>query len=141
MSRSPGVFEHMEGWIRAGVEWLRLGIETLSALVIAVGVGLAMVGLFRHVLTERGERFLAIRLQLARYLTLALEFQLAADILSTSVSPTWDGIGKLAAIAVIRTALNYFINLEMKEEQRRLDERNASALPAAGCSARAGNDR
>ncbi|WP_229440758.1 DUF1622 domain-containing protein [Massilia sp. BSC265] len=52
----------------------------------------------------------------ARYLTLALELQLAADILSTSVSPSWDQIGKLAAIAVIRTALNYFLNKELQHE-------------------------
>ena len=121
------MFDQTESWIRSSVEWLRLGIETLSALVIAVGVVLALRGLVQHLLFQRGQSFLSIRVQFARYLTLALEFQLAADILSTSVSPTWDRIGKLAAIAVIRTALNYFINLEMKEEQRRLDERAKAA--------------
>ena len=57
-----------------------------------------------------------IRLAFARYLTLALELQLAADILSTSIAPTWDRIGKLAAIAVIRTALNYFLSRELNDE-------------------------
>ena len=70
----------------------------------------------RYVVTKGDRSFTPIRLSLARYLTLALELQLAADILSTSVAPTWDRIGKLAAIAVIRTALNYFLNQEMKEE-------------------------
>jgi uncharacterized membrane protein len=56
------------------------------------------------------------RLTLARYLALALELQLGADILSTAVSPSWDQIGKLAAIAVIRTALNYFLLRELREE-------------------------
>ncbi|WP_375136337.1 DUF1622 domain-containing protein [Azohydromonas australica] len=43
--------------------------------------------------------------------------QLAADIQSTSAAPTWERIGKLAAIAVIRTALNYFLSREMKDDQ------------------------
>jgi hypothetical protein len=53
-------------------------------------------------------------LTLARFLAIALEFQLGADILSTAVAPSWDAIGKLAAIAVIRTALNYFLSREMR---------------------------
>ncbi len=61
----------------------------------------------------RGE-FTAIRLTLARYLALALEFQLAADILSTAIAPSWEQIGKLGAIAVIRTALNFFLSKEMQ---------------------------
>jgi uncharacterized membrane protein len=71
----------------------------------------------RHVASARGSTFTPIRLSFARYLTLALELQLAADILSTAVAPTWERIGKLAAIAIIRTALNYFLSLEMKGER------------------------
>lgn len=110
------LFEHVEEQVREGVEWLRLLVETLGALVIAIGLVIAVIGLIRHALSERGASFTPIRLSFARYLTLALELQLAADILSTSVAPTWDRIGKLAAIAVIRTALNYFLSLEMKDE-------------------------
>ncbi|MFC5272199.1 DUF1622 domain-containing protein [Adhaeribacter terreus] len=58
-----------------------------------------------------------IRQNLGRSLALALEFLLGADILQTAVAPTWDDIGKLAAIAVLRTGLNYFLALEMKEEK------------------------
>jgi uncharacterized membrane protein len=111
-------FTAAESSVRTAVEWLRLAVETLGALVIAAGVVLVIAGLVRHVLFERGQGFTAIRLTFARYLTLALELQLAADILSTSVAPTWDRIGKLAAIAVIRTALNYFLNKELEQEQR-----------------------
>ena len=84
-------------------------------MVIAVGVLVAIAGLVRHVLHERGSSFTPVRLAFARYLTLALELQLAADILSTSVAPTWDRIGKLAAIAVIRTVLNYFLERELRQ--------------------------
>ncbi|RZK11946.1 MAG: DUF1622 domain-containing protein, partial [Hymenobacter sp.] len=52
------------------------------------------------------------------YLALALEFQLGADILSTAIAPSWEQIGKLGAIAVIRTALNFFLSKEMQEEKK-----------------------
>jgi uncharacterized membrane protein len=98
------VFAQVEEQVRSYVEWLRLLVETLGALVIAAGVVVVIVGLARYLLAGRKGNFIPIRLAFARYLTLALELQLAADILSTSVAPTWDRIGKLAAIAVIRTA-------------------------------------
>ena len=60
---------------------------------------------------------------------MALEFQLGADIISTAVAPSWDQIGKLGAIAVIRTALNYFLSREMKEERTAdLEEQNQAKL-------------
>jgi hypothetical protein len=46
-------------------------------------------------------------------LALALEFLLGADILRTAVEPSWDEIGRLAAIAAIRTALNFFLQREI----------------------------
>lgn len=67
---------------------------------------------------------------LSRYL--ALEFQLGSDILSTAVAPSWDQIGKLAAIAVIRTVLNYFLTKEMGEEtnRRQQDQQLAATVDA-----------
>ncbi len=110
--------------MRIGVGWLRLGVEVLGALVIAVGIGLAAFGIVRHAFGSPSASFNAVRLQLARYLALALELQLAADILSTAIAPGWEQIGKLAAIAVIRTGLNYFLMLEMKEEKGSTQERS-----------------
>ena len=61
-----------------------------------------------------------VRLRLGRWLALALEFLLAADILRTAVAPSWSEIGQLAAIATIRTALNFFLQVEIdKAEQRK----------------------
>ncbi len=54
-----------------------------------------------------------LRLGLARWLAVALEFELAADILRTAIAPTLQQIGLLAAIAAIRTALNYFLQKEI----------------------------
>ena len=59
------------------------------------------------------------RLGLARALGLGLEFLLAADIMRTAVAPTWTEIGQLAAIAALRTALNFFIQRELDAAARR----------------------
>lgn len=126
------MFEQVERQVRAHVEWLRLLVEALGALVIAAGIVLVIVALLRHLLFERGSSFTPIRLTFARYLTLALELQLAADILSTSVSPSWDQIGKLAAIAVIRTALNYFLNKELQAESGGAEAKGKGRRAAAG---------
>ena len=97
------------------VGWLRLAIEVTGAAVITIGILLAVWEFAREVLTRSGGEFIPIRLTLGRYLTLALEFQLASDILSTAVAPTWTQIGQLGAIAVIRTALNFFLTRELRE--------------------------
>ena len=56
-----------------------------------------------------------IRLDLGLSLALSLEFLLAADIVATAVTPSWEAIGLLGAIAAIRTFLNYFLQKEVKE--------------------------
>jgi uncharacterized membrane protein len=104
----------VEASVINAVQWLRLAVETLGALVIALGMVTAAYQ-FARTLRRRGEDYNSIRLTLARYLALALEFQLGADILSTAIAPSWDQIGKLGAIAVIRTGLNYFLMREMRE--------------------------
>jgi uncharacterized membrane protein len=109
------------------VQWLKLGIETTGALLIAIGVVVAIVQLLRQFAAHDLAEFTAIRLTLARYLALALEFQLGADILSTAIAPSWDQIGKLGAIAVIRTGLNFFLAMEMNHERARAGERTPQA--------------
>lgn len=100
------------------VSWLKLIVELTGAVIIAIGIGLAFTEFVRVLIASQPENYNKIRLLLARYLALALEFQLGADILSTAISPSWDQIGKLGAIAVIRTALNYFLSMEMREERK-----------------------
>ena len=99
------------------VSWLKLFIELTGAIIITIGVFLALYEFFRVLTSKKNEGYTQTRLLLARYLALALEFQLGADILSTAIAPSWDQIGKLAAIAVIRTALNYFLSREMEQER------------------------
>lgn len=99
------------------VLWLKLIVEAIGAGVIGAGIVAAAYVFFRSLVARRPQSYNRIRLTLSRYLALALEFQVGADILSTAVAPSWDQIGKLGVIAVIRTALNYFLTREMREEQ------------------------
>ncbi|HET6862022.1 MAG TPA: DUF1622 domain-containing protein [Pyrinomonadaceae bacterium] len=103
------------------VLWIKLFVEMIGALLIAVGAGLAMSRLIKVFLKPTLGGYEGTRLILSRFLSLALEFQLAADILATTVAPSWTQIGKLGAIAVIRTGLNYFLAGEMKEEEDAID--------------------
>lgn len=107
----------VEEAIREGVQWLRLGIELVGAAFIAIGIVLALFIFIRA--SHRAERdaFTESRLTLARYLVVALEFQLAADVLSTAIAPSWEQIGKLSAIVVIRTVLNFFLVREVNAEE------------------------
>jgi uncharacterized membrane protein len=109
--------ERAEQLISHSAEWIRLIIESFGVLVIAAGVLMTFVKLARAARTKREGIFTDVRLDLARYLVLALELQLAADVISTAIAPTWDDIGKLGAIVVIRTVLNYFLMREMQQEE------------------------
>lgn len=59
-----------------------------------------------------------MRTRFGSWLALALEFQLAADILATTINPSLDELLKLAIIAVIRTFLNYFLSRELTAENK-----------------------
>jgi len=58
-------------------------------------------------------------MQFSQWLIAGLTIQLAADVLETSIAPGWGEIGKLGAIAVIRTFLNYFLGHDMTEMRER----------------------
>ena len=97
-------------------------VEAAGALVILVGAAIAFVRFLAVAVRGRqAERFVPVRLDLGRFLALGLEFQLAADILRSAVAPTFQEIGQLAAIAAIRTALNFFLGREIKEERGEVD--------------------
>ena len=74
-------------------------------------------------------RFVRTRLALGSFLVLGLEFQLAADIMKTAVAPSFSEIGQLAAIAGIRTMLNYFLTKEIAGERAELEARGEEMAP------------
>lgn len=99
------------------VLWLKLAAELTGVLVIGGGVAVTVFRLLLELSKNRRADYEKTRLLLARFLALGLELQLAADIIATAVAPSWNQVGKLGAIAVIRTGLNYFLAREVKEEQ------------------------
>ncbi len=114
--------------IKAVTIGLATGAEAVGALVIGLGViegAVRVAGIFA--LRGRGGRPEGdeqeakenVRLHLGRWLAVALEFELGADILRTAVAPTWSEIGQLAAIAGVRTALNYFLQREIDKAAER----------------------
>ncbi len=120
----------MEHFLVASVGWLASITEAISALIIGIGVlNAAALTVAFTLPILRGDAVRTIdpreniRLKLGRWLALALEFQLAADILKTAVAPTWDDVGKVAAIIVLRTMLNFFLAREIETAERQLADR------------------
>jgi len=83
---------------------------------VGIGSGVSVFLLTRILVSSDWMGFHQLRRTFARYLVLALEFQLAADIIATAIDPDWGQLGRLGAIAAIRTFLNYFLQMEMREE-------------------------
>jgi uncharacterized membrane protein len=106
----------VEEILKNGTQILARFAEACGGVVIGYAVIRAMIAFVVDVF--RGPRAEVpkeeIRLGLGRSLALGLEFLLGADILNTAVAPTWDQVGLLAAIAAIRTGLNYFLQQELE---------------------------
>jgi|1186.fasta_scaffold160590_1 uncharacterized membrane protein len=114
-----------EETLRDVVDSLVRLVEAAGAAVIFVGALIA-VGKFLAALPKRNpEEFVPVRLSLGRFLALGLEFQLASDVLRTAIAPSFQELGKLAAVAAIRTALNFFLAREIHEEREQVAEKDA----------------
>jgi uncharacterized membrane protein len=116
--------------LRSVVDLLVRLVEAAGALVIFVGALIAIVQILRALPKGDAHAFVPVRLSLGRYLALGLEFQLASDVLHTAIAPTFEELGKLAAVAAIRTALNFFLAREIREEQKVIAERDQLDEPA-----------
>jgi uncharacterized membrane protein len=117
----------MKEWLVVATEWASLVIDWMALILIAVGTVEAFFGAMRLAVGgahNNHERRL-VWLNYARWLVAGLTFQLAADIIETSVAPTWDDIGRLAAIAIVRTFLNYFLERDLSETREK-DRESAS---------------
>jgi uncharacterized membrane protein len=108
----------MEGPLQAWLERIALyvaaGAEIAAALVIGIGVVRALVAYF---VKAKLDTALAgpIRVDLGRALLLGLEFTIASDILRTAIAPTRQEIATLAAIVLLRTLLNFFLEREIRQ--------------------------
>lgn len=100
------------------IESVSFTLNIVGALITIWGI---LVSLFEFIKKESLHRSEAVklnetvRINLGSYLVLALEFFIAGDIIRTVITPTWEGLGILGAIVVIRTVLSYFLTKDLKE--------------------------
>lgn len=95
-------------------------VEAAAAIIIALAILRAAVFYVRNSISRSTFDSMELRISLGKALVLSLEFLLAADILRTAVAPNWDDISKLAAIAALRTLLNYFLERELKHSESKI---------------------
>jgi uncharacterized membrane protein len=103
-----------ESAVKVGTMNLATTIEALGAAVIALAVAMTLLHWLRALLTP-GSSEASTRLalvSLGTWLSFALQFEVAADILRTAVAPSWNDIGQLSAIIVLRSALNVGLRSE-----------------------------
>lgn len=128
-----------ESTLRSAVDVLVRLVEAAGAGVIFLGAAVAFVRFVVAGLRHRTPTvFTPVRLGLGRFLALGLEFQLASDILRTAIAPSFKELGQLAAVAAIRTALNFFLGREIAEEREQV-EAAASGGPARTAPTAAGS--
>jgi len=99
---------------------IALGVEVVAALMIGIGAVEAFVRLMmpksKFGKTAPFAKYREIFVRFGVWLMLGLQFELAADVIRSAISPSWTDIGQLAAIAAIRTLLNYFLAKDIMEQ-------------------------
>lgn len=107
-------------------------IHAMALVIVAIGTLQAFLQSIQIIFSQAaaGTQFRSAYIRYARWLVGGLTFQLAADIIESSIAPSWEEIGRLGAIAVIRTFLNFFLERDLAEIQHR----EAEAREAGGRS-------
>lgn len=91
-------------------------LNIIGALIIIWAVIISLLEFLKKEVMNRGREIQlneTIRIRLGSYLVLALEFFIAGDIVKTIITPTWESLGMLGAIVVIRTVLSYFLTKDL----------------------------
>ena len=106
----------MREWLTLFTEQAVLCIDAIALVVILAGTIQAVVGMLRVTFTgASAHQKREVWMHYARWLIAGLTFQLAADIIEISITTDWEAIARVAAIAVIRTFLNYFLEKDFNE--------------------------
>jgi uncharacterized membrane protein len=111
----------MEELLHLTMKYAVLLIEAMAFIVVVVGTVEAFCAGLWTVFTRAvsGHDRRHVWLRYGRWLIAGLTFQLAADIIATSASPNWQDVGRLAAIAVVRTFLNFFLERDLEDIRER----------------------
>jgi uncharacterized membrane protein len=121
----------VEALLHEAAHFSAILIEAIAVAVILAGALEAVVDIVRLAFAHRAtnEERREIWLKFARWLVAGLTFQLAADIVNTSFNSTWEQLGRLAAIAAIRTLLSFFLDREVEETRRQQHRAMAAVVP------------
>lgn len=105
----------LEEFVHQLAEYVALLVNLMAILAIAIGSVQGAIGLTGLLLFKADEsKLMPVWMSFGRWAVAGLSFQLAADIVETSIAPTWAEIGKLGAVAAIRTFLNYFLDRDLE---------------------------
>ena len=118
----------MKEWLVFATQQAIVIIDAMALIIIFVGTVEAFVSGIRVMFSSpTGHERRDVWLRHARWLIAGLTFQLAADIIETAITPSWADIGRIGAIAAIRTALNYFLERDLEDVR---DWQRAPSEPA-----------
>jgi uncharacterized membrane protein len=122
----------MQAWLVVVSEYAILLIDAIALVVIVFGTLQVAVAVVRAMFSPYdGPQRRAIWLTYARWLIAGLTFQLAADIIETAITTEWEAIARVAAIAVIRTFLNYFLEHDLSDTREiQAKSKNETTGPA-----------
>jgi uncharacterized membrane protein len=113
----------MKEWLIFATENAIIVIDALALVLVIIATIEAFFGGLRIMFgSPSGHERRDVWLRYARWLVAALTFQLAADIIETSITTSWEAVGRIAAIAVIRTFLNYFLERDLEDTRKRQHE-------------------
>ena len=114
---------NMKEWLIFATENAIVVIDALALVLVVIATIEAFIGGLRIMLgSPSGHERRDVWLRYARWLVAALTFQLAADIIETSITTSWEAVGRIAVIAVIRTFLNFFLERDLEDTRRRQHE-------------------
>lgn len=111
------MFAVLEDLIQVGT--LSVVSRLLGEAIGYIGILIIMYGavmgvcMFAVQIIKKDRTVSAIRIELGQYLTLGLEFLIGKDIIESLVDPSWDDLGKLGAIIVLRSILTLFLEREL----------------------------
>ncbi len=104
----------MNVYLEPVLNFMILFIEACGAVIVSVGVMRAMIEYLKICFRRYNANAIAgLRIRLGQSMVIGLEFQVAADILKTGISPDWQDILVLAATIALRTILNYLLEREL----------------------------
>jgi uncharacterized membrane protein len=113
-------FGMLKEWLIVITQQAVVVIDLMALVVILIGTFEAFIrGGWVLVSSQAGHKRRDVWLRYARWLVAGLTFQLAADILETSITPSWEEIAKVGTIALIRTFLNFFLERDLSDMRER----------------------